>query len=140
MFMNNYIQHYDLTPGDEILVPKSNFNIIQHHALYLGFDENRTDWIIHNTAGVGVSLITADEFFSLCPHITEIRRFSGTNQERKQLVQRALTKIGKPYNLIDYNCQHFTSEVKTGKAVSKQVENAIVGGLFLLFIGALISE
>ena len=138
--MNNYIQHYNLTPGDEIIVPKSDFNIIQHHALYLGFDENKTDWIIHNTAGVGVSLITADEFFSLCPHITEIRRFIGTNEERKLLVQRALTKIGKPYHLIDYNCQHFTSEVKTGKTVNKQVEGAIVGALLLSFLGALISD
>lgn len=138
--MNYYIQYYNLAPGDEIIVPKSNFNIIQHHALYLGFDENKTDWIIHNTAGFGVSLITADEFFKICPHINEIRRFIGTNQERKLLVQRALMKIGKPYDFISYNCEHFISDVKTGKPVSKQVEGALIVILLLIFIGSFISN
>ncbi len=137
--MNN-IQQFNLSPGDEIIVPKSNINIIQHHALYLGFDENGTDWIIHNTAGVGVSLMTADEFFRIRPHINGIRKFYGSYEERKLLVQRALSMIGKPYNFINYNCQHFTSDIKTGKGVSRQVENAVVGGVLLLFIGALISK
>jgi hypothetical protein len=138
--MANYIQDFNLSPGDEIIVPKSDFNIIQHHALYLGFDENGTDWIIHNTAGVGVSLITADEFFGTRPHINEIRKFNGSNKARKLLVQRALSMIGKPYNFINYNCQHFASEVVTGKPISKQVERAFVGALLLIFIGAVISS
>lgn len=52
--MINYNQYYNLKPCDEIIVPKSGFNIIQHHALYLGFDDNETDWIIENVYGIGV--------------------------------------------------------------------------------------
>jgi hypothetical protein len=137
--MNN-IQKYNLAPGDEIIVPKSDFNIIQHHALYLGFDENGTDWIIHNTAGLGVSLITAEEFFRICPHINEVRKFYGSNGERKLLVQRALSKIGKPYDFINYNCQHFTSEAKTGIPESKQVKNAITGIAIVMVLGVLFSD
>jgi uncharacterized protein YycO len=138
--MNYQIQHYNLKPVDEIIVPKSGLNIVQHHALYLGFDEQGTDWIIENAYGAGVRLVTADNFFNLNPHINEIRRFTGTNQERRQLVERALQKVGQPYNLIDYNCQHFTSEIKTGTKRSRQVENAVVGSFMVLLIGALLSD
>ena len=138
--MNNYIQYYNLKAGDEIIVSKSGLNIVQHHALYLGFDEQGTDWIIENAYGVGVRLVTAESFFKVNPHINEIRRFSGTNQERRQLVERALKKIGKPYNMIVYNCQHFTSEVKTGMKRSRQIENAMASTFILLIISALLFD
>jgi len=138
--MSSYVQHYNLKPGDEIIVPKSGFNIIQHHALYLGYDEDGTDWIIENIISIGVRLIAADDFFHINPKINEIRRFVGTNAQRRQLVEKALREVGAPYNLIVYNCQHFTSEMKTGKAQSKQVENVIVTGFFFLFIGALLAD
>jgi len=130
----------DLKSGDEIIVPKSGLNIVQHHALYLGLDEQGTDWIIENAYGVGVRLVTADNFFKLNPHINEIRIFTGDSQERRQLVERALRKIGQPYNLIDYNCQHFTSEIKTRTKRSRQVETAVVRSFVVLLIGALIFD
>lgn len=138
--MKNYIKHLNLRPGDEIIVPKSKVNWIQHHALYLGYDENGTDLIIENSYGVGVRLITASDFFSMYPHVNEIRQFTGTDNDRLLLVQKALKSIGKPYNLIVYNCQHFTSEIKNGKKVSKQVENTLVGLGVLVIIGVFFGE
>ena len=138
--MNRHIQHYNLKPGDEIIVPKSGFNIVQHHALYLGYDEQNIDWIIENAIGIGVRLIMANDFFRNNPKVNEIRKFHGTNQQRRQLVERALKKVGAPYDLINYNCQHFTSDVKTGKPVSKQVEGAVIGLVLILFFGALLSD
>jgi len=137
---NKYVSHFNLKPGDEIIVPKSSLDIIQHHALYIGFDESGTHWIIHNNVGVGVSLVTVNEFFRLCSRITRINRYAGSNTGRRRLVQRALQTIGKPYDLIDYNCEHFTTEMKTGKINSKQVENALLGAILLLFMRVVFSD
>ena len=138
--MRNYIAYYNLRPGDEIVVPKSGLNIVQHYALYIGYGEHGTDWIIHNDFKIGVSLVTAVDFFSNCPQVNKINRFIGTNYERRKLVERALKNIGKPYNMINYNCEHFLTEIKTEVAISRQVETALVGlGLFV-FIGILLGE
>jgi len=32
------IRQFNLEPGDRIVAPKSLFGIIQHHALYLGYN------------------------------------------------------------------------------------------------------
>lgn len=135
----SYVDFHNLKPGDEIIVPKSNFNIIQHHALYLGYDEYGTHWMIHNNAGIGVSLITVNDFFKQCHQINQIIRFKGTNYERRQLIEKSLKRIGKPYNLIVYNCEHFTSEIKTGKSTSKQVELLFSGIFAAIILGVLFS-
>ncbi|MEI9912252.1 MAG: hypothetical protein WDO71_22920 [Bacteroidota bacterium] len=61
--MISYINQYNFKPGDEIIVPKSNFNLIQHHALYLGHDEQDIHWIIENAFGIGVTLYDSRRFF-----------------------------------------------------------------------------
>ena len=45
--------------------------------------------------------------------------FSGT-----EIVRRARERIGQTYNLVSANCEHFVTEVRTGSAVSLQVETA----------------
>ena len=37
---------------------------------------------------------------------------------------RAHERIGQTYNLVSANCEHFVTEVRTGRAVSLQVETA----------------
>lgn len=129
-----------LKPGDEIIVPKSSFNIVKHHALYLGFDVYGTDWIIENNFNEGVRLLTAEQFFFINPKVNNIHKFTGSNDLRKKTVQNALLKIGTPYNLINYNCEHFTNDVLTGKVESRQVGVALAGLFALLLIGVLTSE
>lgn len=138
--MNYYVQLYNLKPGDELVVPKSGFDIIQHHALYIGFDHNGTGLMIHNDINRGVSLISVDDFFAVVLKVNKIIPFQGTNAERKTLVRRSLTRIGRPYDLINYNCEHFITDIKSGKASSRQVENAFVGLLVAVFVGAIISR
>ncbi|MBI3137735.1 MAG: lecithin retinol acyltransferase family protein [Sphingobacteriales bacterium] len=128
-----YVDWLRLKPGDELIVPKSGWDIIQHHALYIGYDHQGIHWIIHNNVQTGVSLITVDDFFTQVHKVNKIMRFTGTNTERKALVQRALIRIGKPYDLINYNCEHFISEVKTGSASSPQVKSGLAfAGILLL--------
>ena len=96
---------------------------MQHHAIYLGQNYQGVDLIIENKIDVGVRLITADDFFRDAIEITRIERFSGSNYERKVAVQKALQKLGLPYHLINYNCQHFANEVQHGRLESNQVDN-----------------
>jgi Permuted papain-like amidase enzyme, YaeF/YiiX, C92 family len=136
--MNSIIKQYNLKPGDRIVVPKSGLRVIQHHAIYLGQNNQGVDLIAENKIGHGVRLITANEFFEYVINITSIERFAGNNYERQLAVQKALQKLGKPYDLINYNCENFATEIQTGVSYSEQVVTiykgvAVAAGFTLLF-------
>lgn len=138
--MNAIIKNHSLKPGDEIIVPKSIFNIIQHHAVYIGYDDKGKDWIIENIIHVGVRLISADEFFEGVSQINKIMPFTGTNEQRKILVQKALRSIGRAYDLINFNCEHFTTHLRTGIPESKQVKNVVMAFLGLIVFSVILSD
>lgn len=117
----NYIEFYNLKPGDKVEVPKSNFNLVQHHVIILGQNFQGQDLIAENVAGLYVRIITAEEFFLANPKITRITRFNGSNFDRRVAIERALKKVGSPYDLINFNCEHFANYVQKGKATSDQV-------------------
>lgn len=89
-------------------------------------------------------LVTADDFFKDVIEVTRIEKFNGTNYQRKLAVQKALQKLGQPYRLINYNCQHFANEIHHNQIKSDQVKGlfeslrvaasvATIIGLFKLF-------
>jgi hypothetical protein len=140
---NYYVNYHSLQPGDRIVVPKSHVGMIQHHAIYIGYDLNGTHWIIDNNAGVGVRLITVDAFFRDSIGVTRIERLRGNSNDRKIAVQKALQKIGQPYNLINYNCEAFANEIQHGTSTSKQVEmgfGILAGVALLALLGAALSD
>lgn len=126
------VSHLDLQPGDRIVVPKSQWQLIQHHALYLGCDDFGNHYICENVVGIGVKLTKVKDFFMGVSNITRIEKFTGNNYDRKIIVQNALLKLGQPYSLINYNCESFVNEVLTENRHSKQVRN--VFGLIVLAI------
>ena len=101
------IRKLNLEPGDRIVVPKSFLGIIQHHALYLGYNSKEEHYICENMIGIGVRLIRVEDFFKGVNSVTRIEKFRGNNIERRKLVEKALSKLGKPYSLINYNCESF---------------------------------
>lgn len=137
--MNRKIEELGLLPADRLVVPKSNFRIIEHHAIYLGQDHRGVDLIAENKIGIGVRILSADDFFKDVIEITRIEKFPGNNAERKKAIQHALLKEGLPYNLINYNCQHFANEIQHRNIRSEQVD-AFADGLrmaavFTLLLG-----
>lgn len=120
--MSYQIKKYGLLLGDEIIVPKSGFNIVQHHALYIGNDAYGSHWIVENNYQAGVRKVEASRFFQENPIINKVNRFFGTDQSRDCVVKDALSKIGTQYNLFKYNCEHFTNHVRNGHPTSKQVQ------------------
>src|SRR5690242_18620661 len=133
--MNQKIEELGLLPVDRIVVPKSGLNVVQHHAIYLGQSHQGVDLIAENKIGYGVRIITAEEFFRDVTQITRIKRFNGNNYQRKLAIQKALSKAGKPYDLINYNCEHFADDIQHGIPKSSQVANAFVGLIAILVIG-----
>lgn len=125
------VKHFNLEPGDRIIIPKSLLGLVQHHALYLGYNNLGQHLICENVFGVGVKLTRVEDFFYDVKSVTRIEKFQGNNFERKQIVQKALTKLGKPYSLINYNCESFCNDIQHNVIKSPQVS----AGLFIGFVG-----
>lgn len=126
------VNKLDLQPGDRVVVPKSNLKIVQHHALYLGYDDFGNHYMCENVIGVGVRLVKVEDFFNGVSKITRIEKYTGNNYDRKIVIQKALSKLGQPYSLINYNCESFVNDVLLRKPHSNQVGNAF--GLLALAV------
>ena len=128
------VRAHNLKPGDRLISPKSAFGLIKHHAIYLGYDENYNHYMIENLDTTGVSLTRLDTYFLKNPEIVAYKRYSGSNEQRKVMIQRALSKVGQPYSLITYNCEHFANQVQHNDSSSGQVAVGVITlGILALF-------
>lgn len=134
-----YARLYNLEPADCIKNPIFQTGLSQHHSIYLGVDDFGHEWISENHHQQGVRMITAEDFFREGKKYT-FEKFEGSYTDRVNAVKRALHHLGKPYHLINYNCEHYASYVQSGKAVSRQVENVFFLAGAALLIGVLSSE
>jgi hypothetical protein len=126
-----YVNFYNLKPGDKIVVPKSWMQVIQHHVIYLGQNHLGVHLIAENAVGLYVRVITVDQFFQENPQVTRIDQFAGNNVQRRHAVERALKMVGQPYDLINFNCEHFANYVQKGVLKSDQM------GWGILLLGVL---
>jgi hypothetical protein len=133
--MNSIVKQHNLKPADRIIVPKRGFEIVQHHAIYLGQNRYGEDLIAENTIDHGVRIISATEFFKDITRIVRIEKFLGNDFQRRQAVQDAILLKGTKYDLLDFNCEHYASYVQTKIPESKQINNGakILGFIALLF-------
>ncbi|MDP1801492.1 MAG: hypothetical protein Q8L81_09080 [Bacteroidota bacterium] len=131
-----------LEVGDRIVVPKSTWDLIQHHAIYLGYWNNQY-WFIENKEGYGVRIVCADVFFAGVNKVTRINKFTPRyNYSRNDLYNYALTKQGRRYDLLKYNCEHLSNELQHHVVKSKQASTGLGLGLLALglFIAGVASE
>ncbi len=135
----NYINFHSLKPGDKIVVPKSSLKLVQHHVIYLGQNYSGQDLIAENAVGMCVRIITGDQFFTENNKITRIERFFGSNSERRTAIERALKKLGQPYDLINFNCEHFANYVQSGEIKSEQVGWGLLA-LGILAVAAILTD
>jgi hypothetical protein len=118
-----------LFAGDRIVVPKSELRFAQHHAIFDG-----EGGFYENKAGTGVVRTPIAEFFNGVTSVTEIRRFMGSDRQIREALSRAESLIGKSYNLVQFNCEHYADFIQYGQARSKQVDNVFGAiGIGLLF-------
>ena len=134
----NYSQHYGLKPADRIVIPKSNLRIVQHHAIYLGFDSNNIEWIAENMIGEGVRIVKASDFFISAKEITRIEKFTGTETQRNDAIKRAIALKGSNYNLLTFNCEHYSNVVQHNKPNSNQVGQGFVFTILALIVAGIL--
>jgi hypothetical protein len=135
--MSNFLHILrNLEVGDRIVVPKSAWNMVQHHAIFVGYWDNQY-WFIENKEGHGVRIVSAAVFFAGVERVTRTIKFVPRhNYSRNDLYAYALTKRGRAYDLWNYNCEHFANEVQHRVIKSAQSENG--RGIAVLGIAALV--
>lgn len=134
-----YIDNSQLKTGDRIVEPIFQTGLSKHHAIYIGQDELGQGWIVENHKVHGVHLMPARDFFT-ATKTYRIYPFIGSQAERNALVKKALSKLGTPYSLLNYNCEHFANEVLYGRKESQQAKNGIGIMAGILILGWLFSK
>lgn len=122
---SNFITAYKLKAGDTVVVPKSEWEVVQHHALYVGCDAKGQHYMCENVVGQGVKLTRLKDFLAGTSKVSTIKKFSGTPRERQAVVHDAVAKLGRPYHLLSYNCEHFVNDVLTRTPISAQISRAL---------------
>lgn len=144
--INQFIKQTSLRQADVIVLRKKFFGMVDHFAVFLGWDGYTGQPLFAANYTKGTQIIPQGELFVFLQTLEtqRIERFIGTEEQREQAVTRALSKIGaKDYNYFSNNCEHYKNFVQTGHARSEQSENfgkgLAISALFLLF-GAMISK
>lgn len=132
-------QRYALSTGDVLKSPKSLFNMIQHYALFWGEYDGHA-WVVENLVGQGVVYTRFDHYLTRVGRINHIVRYSGSDNARRAIMQRADSCIGQPYDQWSHNCEHLVNWILYGRRYSEQAETAknVLKGVAALGVLALL--
>lgn len=114
----------ELRHGDKIWTPGRTLGVERHYGVW----DAQVGLVLHNTVPGGVQYIAFDQFSNGGVWV-ESRASVGAEH---LVVLHARSLIGKPYDLLVFNCEHYANLVH-GKKESPQVQRAV--GLFAL-VGA----
>jgi hypothetical protein len=138
--MTNIYNLKNLQPGDRLVLPKSDLGFVQHHAIYIGNDIYGNRQYVENYIGKGVQMVNENHLFRDGFYLTRIEPFAGNDFQRQLAINRAIALIGKRYDLVNFNCEHYANIVQYNKPYSRQVGNGILATLMLAVIGIGISK
>lgn len=135
-FSEQLRRQYGFGTGDRIVVPKSGWEVIQHHALFFG-NINGDAFVAENKEGRGVILTRLDLFLSDAHRITRVEPFTGTYQQQAFIMDRVKARLRRPYDKWRYNCEHFVNDVLHFRTESRQADigKAILGAVTVAAIG-----
>lgn len=121
------------TIGDRLVRTKGGI-LTKHHALYIG-----QGMVVENHVNHGVQEITLEQFLKK-GKLVRIERGGYSVADQIQIIRRAKALVGKQYNLLKYNCEHFVNHVLKGKAESKQIDNLVMGAILgVLFLAGILA-
>ncbi|MBL7766520.1 MAG: lecithin retinol acyltransferase family protein [Chitinophagaceae bacterium] len=121
-YVTNLIQTNKLKPADVIVLKKTLFGMLDHYAIFLGYDEFGHPFFVANyTKGINrISYVELKSFLQIMEP-QRIVRFNGTNSQRNAAVQRAISRLGeRNYNYFENNCEHYANYVQHGVHYSSQ--------------------
>lgn len=121
-----------LNTGDLIVREKGPFST--HYIVWIGWN-NGIRVVAENHSIHGVRYTSLDEALAGKP-IKRFEKFGGTESQRYLVISEINKLIGRSYNLIVFNCEHFARWISTGRIESRQVQAAsnlaLVGGAAML--------
>jgi hypothetical protein len=124
-----FMRQNGLQTGDRLITEKGPFS--RHHAIVARIP-GRVPLVAENQAGKGVQYIMLENFLLRTGSgKIWIRKFTGTEMMRETVIPRIDALIGRPYNLVNFNCEHFANLIQTGAAVSQQVAVAVLGAVVI---------
>ena len=149
-YIKNLIYLNNLQPADVIVLKKKLFGMLDHFAVFLGYDFLKQPIVVANYTA-GTKKISQEELNIFLQDLVpeRIERFNGNSSQKQLAVQRALSKLGEEnYSYLDNNCEHYATYVQKGVPHSKQAENfkesveglgkLAIGGLFIVAIASLL--
>ena len=130
--VNTAIQQYNIEPMDVVVIRRTKGAIVDHYAIFLGYDLNNGEPVfIANypspSSSKTVQLISWEDmlYYGSQMDLSRVRSFEGTEEERQVALGRAWNMIGqKKYSLIFNNCEHLANYVQYGNAYSQQTRIA----------------
>jgi len=123
-------------PGDVIKRPGPWGT--DHFGLFVCIDVLGQQWVIHNAKDECVRWDLL-ESFAAGSSISLVRR-APNGYEGAVFVARAQSFLGRRFDLVNFNCEHFVSCVTNGSAISPQLRGAVVGLAVLATLGLLVNS
>lgn len=132
--MRNVYNLSNLKPCDRLVLPKRELGLIQHHAIFIGTDAYGSNLYIENGIGKGVQIVDEKHLFRDGYNLTRVEIFQGNTLQRNIALNRAMGLVGKPYDLINFNCEHYANTVQHNRCYSKQVYIGIISAFLVLIL------
>lgn len=128
MTIFDFIIYNNVKSADAIILRKRKIlGMVDHYAIFLGYDTSSGDPLFVANYHDGVKIIPKFEINQLLAMLepTDIDRFSGNEQQRTGAINRAMSRVGeRAYNYFSNNCEHFKNWVHYGNNYSEQVQVA----------------
>ncbi|TAJ07883.1 MAG: hypothetical protein EPO61_12200 [Nitrospirae bacterium] len=102
-------------PGSKVRVWDGVF----HYGIIDWPMQDGTEMVLHSRKGCGVERTILNGFAQGKP--IEVGSVPQSLDEQASILRRARRVIGKPYSLIDANCEHFANWAISGQAFSWQI-------------------
>lgn len=90
-----------------------------HYIVYIGW-RNGAHVVAENQAGIGVRIVALEEALA-GRRIIRFEKFGGTDSQRNLVLPRIQQMLGKSYDLVVFNCEHFARWIAAGRPSSNQV-------------------
>lgn len=120
----------DLRIGDKLRVRDARGFF--HYGVVVDPDRLGMTVVAHNSKDRGVELVPLGAF-ARGGHVVVESRVDGRLAVQQTVVARALAHLGKGYDLLNFNCEHYASLVQTGRPSSPQL--ALVGLVTIVLVG-----
>lgn len=130
----NRIQYGNWVPGGVLRV-YSKRRAVWHFGIADSLDISGQT-VLHASKDRGIFTRTSYEEFSE-GQVAEYTWLPDSLESQQTVLARAKTQIGKPYRLIDSDCEDYVNWIVTGVARSPQREQAVVAILIILLLGGL---